>query len=498
MPEGTIAGTFLRGGASMAVATAVQRVLGFAGALVAARIGGPVTFGAYSIGLATAGTAASYVGLGIGTVAARFAGQAPRTTAAYRTTLARVSGLALACGTAAALLLVAGAPALARLVFLDESFAPLVRAAALSGFALILFEALNGFGVGLFDFRLVLTLSVMAGAGMFAALALLASQGAAAMLAGQAFALAASVAATVAFHRRSLLPRPEAGAAGPPAPPAAEILRFGLTQLGATVGVGLASWCVGVLVTRADPTLTEMGFYGVASQFRTLVTLAPTQLSALVLPLLARHDGRDADQERVIGYSTVLCSASAALIGGVVLAGLPYVIRVYGDRFEGALLASGLLILTAVVHMSSSPAINSLMLVNLRAFTWINGCGSAALVLLGFLLIPRYGAAGAGVAWLSTHLLSQLLACLVLRLHGRLAPGMVAAWLCGVMGVGFVLAPLVFEAGARPGAGVMVAQAGILTGMALVFFRLAVRAGLLPKGIGSLPMLRSRCGTSTS
>jgi O-antigen/teichoic acid export membrane protein len=469
----------VRGGVALGAASAVQRVLGFVGAWLAARIAGPGTFGAYAIGLATAGMVAGYLGLGIGSTATRFVAETPRGSSGYRTLLTRIALFASVAAVAGFVLLFAAAEPAAAVFLGDAGYGPLVRAAAVSVVGLILVDALNGVLMGLFSFRSVLWLSGLAGTGTVVALAAGARHGAPTMLAGQGIAAVAAVLITVAIERRVIGPLAVTEPAV--APSRSRLLGFGLTQLGATLGVGLAGWWVALMVVRSDPGLLEMGYYGVASQFRALVTMAPTQISALVMPLLARHSRESDGHARVITSSTLLCSAMAVAIGGAVLMALPLVLAVYGSAYEGAAAAAGLLTATAVVHMSSAPAINSLMVVDLRAFTWINASGALVLAGLATLWGPSHGASGAALAWLVTHVLSLALACRVLHMRGSLTPGLAGPWLLGAGSI-LLLTALALAAARRPefAWGWFGLEAGVLAGAMLGFAVMASRLGYLP------------------
>jgi O-antigen/teichoic acid export membrane protein len=133
------------------------------------------------------------------------------------------------------------------------------------------------------------------------------------------------------------------------------------------------------------------------------------------------------------------------------------------------------------------------MMADLTAFTWINTAGSATLVICGFLWIPAHGAAGAGAAWLMTHVVSQSLACVVLKQRGRLGAGMAGSWLLALAGTGAiaVLAVMAAQQGGSPWRAVQVA---VLAGLALMFARRAKRIGLLPTGLRGLLLARAAAG----
>src|SRR5437762_2430771 len=101
------------GGATLGIAVGIERALGFLSAMLAARIGGPQRFGAYSVVLATAGTIAAYAGAGIGTTANRFAGQYPRESLGDRGFLRALTIISVSSAIVAGALMDAGAVLLA-------------------------------------------------------------------------------------------------------------------------------------------------------------------------------------------------------------------------------------------------------------------------------------------------------------------------------------------------------------------------------------------------
>lgn len=61
----------------------IERALGFLANLLAARIGGAETFGAYSLAITTADNTGTYTAGGIGATAAQFSGKYPLATTVY-------------------------------------------------------------------------------------------------------------------------------------------------------------------------------------------------------------------------------------------------------------------------------------------------------------------------------------------------------------------------------------------------------------------------------
>lgn len=484
----TLGQLFARGSASLGAATLLQRALSFVATILAARIGGPAVFGGYSIGVSTAGLAASYLGLGAGATATRYIAQVPRNTRAYASILKRLAGTVTISSVAAGLLMFMAAEPVARLVLQDVALAGIVRAAALAAVAFILFEAINGVAIGLLHFRSVLMLVGLAGAGSLIALPLASTRGASAMLLAQAVATLVAIAGTLAWNWRALGPIDETMAAeGDAIPTGRRLLLFGMTQLGASALLTFVSWWIAVLLVRHDPSLTVMAFYGVGNQLRALVALVPTQISSLVVPLLVRFSHAQGDQDRVVTASTFVTVAGSVTIGGLLLAGLPWVIALYGPKYQGALVTASLLVATAVVHMGGTPVVNALVVASLRRFAIVTTFGCLTLFVLAIWLVPRYGAVGAGAAWLAAHLTSQPVANALLARSKRLPGRVTAFW---ALGAASIVALALLAIGRATVAGAqwrfLVAQLILLGMIGAGVWRVAVRMRYVEPGLRAL------------
>jgi O-antigen/teichoic acid export membrane protein len=413
----------LLGSATLGVAMVLERALGFISNMLAARISGPQTFGAYSVVLATAGTVAAYAGAGLGTTAIRFSGQYPRESAGYRKFLATIVGISLMSAIISALLMLTGASFLGRLVLRNEALTPILRIAAISSAAIILFECCRGLLIGQQKFRSQLVLSAVLGAGLIIVLPLAARISATAMIAGQAGVAMAGVGVCVIFAKRlgvsPLSPKTNIG------PKVYPILRFGLVQFGAFAGVSLASWWVALLVARSDATLTQMGLYAIANQFRGLAAIAPALCAQVGYSLLTDESGAQfGGADRVMLTNSLLSTALATMIAGLAIITAPWLLLlVYGRSFTGAEGPVLILLATGVIHMSGGPAMQRLSIVRLRALAVINALWAVLVVLLGLWFVPKWGATGAALAFLISHAISDLLVMVSLARLGKLQEG---------------------------------------------------------------------------
>jgi O-antigen/teichoic acid export membrane protein len=405
----------LYGSATLGLAVGLERVLGFVSGVLAARIAGPQTFGAYSMVLATAGTIAAYAGAGIGTTATRFSGQYKPETSGYRRFLLALVVIALSSAVVAALLMLAGAGPLARWVLRNEGLVSFLRIAAASSAAIVLLECCRGLLLGQRKFQALLIVSVVSGLGLIFVLPLAARISAGVMIGGQAIVSLVCVAIVLVLSKRiGLLPvNQKASDAGPGIRP---VFTFGLVQFAAFAGVSIASWWIASLVARSDVSLTQMGLYAIANQFRGLAALAPGLCAQVGYSLLTDESGSEyGGANRVMLMNSFLAGSLATVAASFGIVFAPWLLAiVYGKSFSGAETAIVILLATGIVHMSSIPAAQRLSIVGLRAMGIINTIWAILTAILGIWLIPKAGATGAALAFLISHTLSQVLVIIAL------------------------------------------------------------------------------------
>jgi O-antigen/teichoic acid export membrane protein len=410
--------SLLGGISSLGAASSLERGLTFLSNVLAARLGGAHTFGAYSLALTTANNVASYAGAGIGTTANRFSGEVQTGSPEYAHLVRKLATVSLQSSllAVAALWLIAGP--LASKLLDNPGLTSLLRIAALSSGAMILLECLRGFLIGQRCFSALITLSAVLGCGLCAGVPIAARHGANYMILVQAFAaIAAVVTCVILLRKRFRLKIGERSSAGPSL---LSIWRFGAVQLAGVVGLNAAGWWIASLVTRADTTLLQMGFFAAASQLRNMVALMPGLASQGNFALLTDEGGR-----RFGGASRVLihCSFLACFLGlltsSAALVLLPWALRfVYGPAFAHAESACALAIATGLVHMGLAPSAARLTIVSLRFTTVINA---------GPFLIPSRGASGAAFVFFAAHIISGVLVLVALARRGDLPKPVISA-----------------------------------------------------------------------
>lgn len=397
----------LYGGATLGLAVGAERGFGFLSSMLAARVAGPQTFGAYAVTLATAGTIAAYSAAGLGTTAQRFSGEYPSESAGYGGFLRAMIVITLASAAIAALFMLVAASPLARFVLHNESLTGLLRLAAISSAALIMLECCRGLLIGQRKFYSLLLVSVVSGMGLAIVLPLAAAVSATAMVGGQAAVALLAVLTCVAFSRRLGLRARHSDRTNDPG--LRPIFMFGLIQFSAVAGITVASWYMASLVVRSDASLTQMGIYAVANQFRGLAAIGPGLFTLAGYSLLTDQSGSAyGGPSRVMLANTFLTTFVAAAIAILAIALAPWLLSLaYGSSYSSAEIPVVILLATAMVHMGGAPAAQRLSIVNLRATGIINFVWAVLLILLGIILVPGAGVAGAAIAFLLTHAISH-------------------------------------------------------------------------------------------
>jgi O-antigen/teichoic acid export membrane protein len=430
----------LYGSATVGMAVGLERGLGFLSGVLAARVAGPQAFGAYSIVFATAGTVAAYAGTGIGTTATRFSGQYGPESDGYRRFILALVVIAASSATVATILMFVGAGPLARWVLRNEALVSFLRIAAVSSGAIVLLECVRGLLVGQQKFHALLLASGVSGICLIIALPLAATIGPGLMIAAQAASALIGVFIILVLSKQfGLTARPGKKVEGGPG--IGPVLKFGLVQFGAYAGISIASWWIASLVARSDGTLTEMGLYAIANQFRGLAVLAPNLCGLVGYSLLTEESGsKYGGAGRVMLVNSFLAAAMATLAAGVGIVFAPWLVTIiYGKSFSGAEIPVTIVLATGILHMTALPAALRLSIVGIRITAIINAVWAALLVVVGIWLIPKAGATGAALAFLVSHLTSQLLVIAVLARMDHLPKGYLALFAVTTLG-GLLLA----------------------------------------------------------
>ncbi len=423
----------LSGTSTLGAAVMIERGLGFAANILAARIGGAATFGSYSLAITTANNIGTYAAGGIGATATRFSGQYPRGSRGYPALAKALAWISLASALAAALGLWWGAAPLARLLH-KESLTGLLSWAALSAAGVIALECCRGFLVGQHRLLGVLVLSGCTGLGMVSLVPIAAHFGPVPMILSQGGIALASVGICLLFFRPLGLASPIPIVDPEPLLPIVKrVWSFGLVQLAGLVGVNAAGWWLTSLIARSDGSMIQMGFFAIAHQLRNMVALLPTLLSESSYALMAAdRDGNERTPDRVMAACTSANTITAFLLAGIAILGLPWAVPLfYGKSYTGAEAAAAVALATAVFHTGTSPAAARLSILSLRLTGLINTAWAVAVAAFATILLFHGNALAGAAIYMAAHAVSASLVFANLRARRSLPAGTVLVFCLG-------------------------------------------------------------------
>lgn len=434
-PRESVARSIVAAGSALGMATVVERGLGFAANVLAARLGGAAVFGGYSLAWTTANNVASYAGGGIGSTATRFSGEYNEKNNGYAPVARALTLVAIVSAIIGAAILLIGAGPLARYLIRNPQLTWLLRWSALSAGAMVLLECCRGFLIGQRQYRNLMLLCSIAGVWMLCGLPFAARYGSVPMVAVQSSAqlAAVSVCGFLIWQRVRQFRRADAERGHRDL--VRHIWRFGMVQLASNVGLNAAGWWMASLIARADTTLVQMGVFAVASQLRNIAALGPGLLTQGSYGMIAQRAERGhAPHERVLALCSLASGFAVILSAGGAIALLPWLLPAFfGPSFRSGVLAGSFALATAMVHMGAAPMAARLTVVSLRMTGVVNAIWSIVVAAVAAVFVSGGAAAKAMAIYFGAHLVSAILSIIFVRRAERLPPGLLqlAAWVNG-------------------------------------------------------------------
>jgi O-antigen/teichoic acid export membrane protein len=422
----------LKGSFALGFSVSVERGMGFIANILAARLGGAQTFGAYSLAISTANNISTYAGGGIGSTAARFSGKYPRGGAGYSTLARALAVVSLFSAVIAATGLWLGAGPIAHLMQ-KPTLTGLLHWTAISAVGIILLECARGFFIGQGRLPALVLLSLIVGSGMvlllpFAAL----SHNPVRMIVLQGAITTSAVVVCLLLAKRLGLLSPEgSGTALPLLPMLREVWGFGVVQLGGLIGVNFAGWWLTTLLARSDTTLVQMSFFAIASQLRNIAGLAPSMLTESSYAVMGEREGQASNTpQQVMALCTFASAAGAFVLAGLGIVATPLALRLmYGRGYTAAASAVVMALAVAVVHMGNAPAAARLSIVSIRAVGVINTVWAVFVAIAATLFLLHHGSAWKAMAiYLGAHLLSSGLVLVMLYRKDHIPEGMAGVY----------------------------------------------------------------------
>ncbi len=418
----------ISGTSAYGASVAMERGAGFLANILAARLGGAPTFGAYSLAINTATNISTYAAGGIGATAARFSGKYPQGSAGYPSLMRALAIVSLVSATIAAAGLWLGAGPIAHLLG-KESFVTLLRCAWISAAGVVLLECARGFFVGQRFVAALLSMSLTVGAGMVFLLPYAAHRHSPKTMIELQGGIALCAVGLCALLGKQF-GWTQDGTDGPVLP-LGQVLRevwsFGLVQLAGLIGTSLAGYWTTALVARGDRTLVQVSFFTIASQMRNLVSLPPSLLTEGSYAVMAdpTHEATQTPQ-RVMALCTFAALSVSVLLGALGIVLVPWGLTLlYGKTYAAAGAAVAVALATAVAHMGTAPAAARLSIVSIRATATINSIWAVFVAIAATVFMMHGGTAWKAMAiFFCAHILASAIALGILRQRDHLPDGL--------------------------------------------------------------------------
>ena len=433
LPPRSTAHHLVTGTSALALGVVIERGTGFIANILAARLGGAATFGQYSLAISTANNIATYAGAGIGSTAARFSGKYPYETPGYGTLARVLSFVSIVSALVAGFGLWLGAQPIAHLLRQD-GLVNLLRWSALSAMGIVVLECARGFFVGQRRLMALVLMSLIVGFGMLSLVPLAAHHHSPVqMITSQGVITTSAVLICLIFAGPLHLLAQNARHRGPAfAPMLREVWGFGFVQLAGLAGANAAGWWLITLVARADSSFVQMGFFGIASQLRNIVGLAPGLLTEGSFAVMADPEGQTSrTPQRVLGFTTYSASLISFLLASIGIILAPWMLRLlYSSSYSQAASAVAFALALAVMHMGNAPASARLSIISIRSSAIINTAWAVFVAVAGTLVMMHSGSAAiAMIIYFAAHTLSSALVLITLARKDSLPNGLIAVFL---------------------------------------------------------------------
>jgi O-antigen/teichoic acid export membrane protein len=236
----------------------------------------------------------------------------------------------------------------------------------------------------------------------------------------------ASVGALILLHRMAIRRDPPSGG-DPPRPIreiASEFWRFAAPR-GLAGMLQVAVIWLNILLVGALATTREAGIFAAASRFTGVGTFALQAVGLAIAPqisaLLARDESRRAETVFQTATWWLMALSWPMYVAMVVFA--PFLMRVFGPEFVSG--QTVLLVLSLAMLALIGTGNNKIVLLMAGASGLNLAITTASLtcnIVLGLVLIPRFGMNGAAIAFGSTIVLDQVLTTLAVRYRLKLQP----------------------------------------------------------------------------
>lgn len=373
---------------------------------------GKEAFGQFSFLQGTVMTAATFAGFGLGLTATRY-------VACYRREDPRRAGtfirfvmiIASVVSALASVAMAAGAPYIAARVFHLPGLSTSIRWAALYLFCVTVNGVQTGVLAGFENFRAVANVNVTRGVStLLITLPLVwlwGIEGAvAAMGLAGALAYGMSLRQVASTSRAHGIPK----GLGVDWSHAKVLWTFSFPAVMAGLLVSPVTWLASLWLSRQPHGYGELGLFGAANQWRSVVSFIPTILSQPLLPLLTSLAGeRKQSYDRLVIFSIVLNAGAAAAAGLTLVLAMPLVSMSYGRSFVGLNNVLIPLVLAGVISCAAIPVGNALVSEGrIWLGLFLNLIWACCLLAVAYFAIPADGARGLAYSFLAAYVIHML------------------------------------------------------------------------------------------
>lgn len=395
--------------------TALQSVVvaasNFATAVLAARLLGMDTFGAYSIIRITGFTMATMAGVGLGVTATKYIAEM---RGIDNVRLSRILGLcsvvASCTSLSFAVVIFAFAPQVAGEYLKAPQIAEQLRIAALY----IFFVTLNGYQAGALAgfeaFSILAKINLIHGIVSLMLTFVLTLQWG---LTGAASALGLAALFNWVLHQIAIR---------------REVRRYGIrirysgfwqekdilarftfpAALSSIIGA-FTVWSCNAFLTRQPDGMTQMAIFSAANNFRSFILFVPGLVSHVASPILCNLIGekKQSSYSRLFWINIAASAAASTAVAVVLVLAAPYVLELFGKGFKGGDSVAMVIVVMTVVEVMANAFYRSLFA---HGKQWwqvqIIICWSLALWVVTFTTVGEYGAVGLAYAYLVAHVVS--------------------------------------------------------------------------------------------
>jgi len=160
------------------------------------------------------------------------------------------------------------------------------------------------------------------------------------------------------------------------------------------------------------------GIYSIASRISSFIIVLCGSYSAVLAPRMASFGDREKEKKYIIKSTLALVPIALLIIFGIFIAN-PFIILAFGTKYEPSLLVFRYLALAQIPFLFTAPSVTAIVYsmkktVYIGAFSFFQ---LAAMFLLNFYLIPKFGPLGPTITYAVTNIILAAFTWVVVIKH---------------------------------------------------------------------------------